>query len=143
MNRLFSLAALVVPLGLVVATPALAQAPPIEMQLPRNGAPPAAVAPAVADQTLGMALMSAAVNSAGTLLRGSSAVSAIRNSAGIYRVVFNRDVKACVTSATIASDVVQPIPYPVSTTPWTDNTVYVRMESATDRDFHLLVFCHQ
>jgi hypothetical protein len=100
------------------------------------------VAPAAADQTLGMALMSAAVNSAGTLLRGTGAVSASRSEPGIYAVVFNRDIVACIANANVGNDGnTTLIPYAVSLTLGINNQVLVRMD--IDRPFYLLVFCHQ
>ena len=63
----------------------------------------APVAPAAADKTLGMALMSAVVNQTGSLVRGSGAVSAEQFGLGSYDVRFERSVTDCALSVTLAS----------------------------------------
>jgi hypothetical protein len=55
---------------------------------------------ATPDDTLGVALMSAIVDSQGHLLSGSGATAAARTSQGQYTVTFVRDVSACTFAAT-------------------------------------------
>jgi hypothetical protein len=86
----------------------------------------------------------AVVNSAGTLLRGSGAVSAAKTAGG-YEVDFNRDVSNCSYDATLgatSAEVGQAGVGPRSTNP---NGVYVYTTdsagAAADRGFNLAVFC--
>jgi hypothetical protein len=77
--------------GIFAVTAAAAQQPP-----PWAGMN----APAAADQTLGMALMGAYVDSNGALLSGAGATGASRTfDPGQYEVDFNRDVFGCFYSA--------------------------------------------
>ena len=94
--------ALVVTLTLLGAWPALAQTAP-RTEYPETQSRSAPIAPAAADQALGMAIMSAVVNSAGNLMRGSGAVSSVRNGVGYYVVTFERSVHDCTISAISAN----------------------------------------
>jgi hypothetical protein len=59
-------------------------------------------APQAADQTLGMALMSAFVNEDGTLARGAGAVSSQRTAEGSYEVDLDRDIHNCTYTASVS-----------------------------------------
>lgn len=80
----------------LAAAPATAQAPE-----PVLGGP----ASEAADQTLGMALMSAYVTSAGGLVEdwGGGAVSASRADTGIYDVIFARSIVGCPAAVTVVT----------------------------------------
>jgi hypothetical protein len=60
-------------------------------------------APQAADQTRGMALMSAAVYWDGTLLRGAGAIAAQRNNTGTYQVDFARSIVNCTITVSVSS----------------------------------------
>lgn len=99
--------------------------------------------PEAADRSLGPALMSAFVDTDGTLLRGAGAVSASHDSvSGSYKVTFARSLHGCVGSVT----------------PWFENTIaasrlglnrdaiaFVLLQSpagvSRQGPFQLLVFC--
>ena len=66
------------------------------MPIGQSGSKPDAIAPRAADQTLGMALMSAVFNAnTVTLVRGTGAISVERSFVGHYLVTFERDVRDC------------------------------------------------
>jgi hypothetical protein len=111
-----------------------------------------AAAPRAADQTLGMAIMSANVDRSGTLTGGAGVVGALRQANGQYFVAFNRSVEGCTHVGAVAGDVAFVFPGLVAATPKTDTfngrTYYgVRVDTSdhdafiTDRPFHLIVFC--
>jgi hypothetical protein len=109
------------------------------------------VAPAAADQTLGMAMMSAVVSSVGLLVNGAGAVSAARIGDGTYNVVFARDVTGCAYVAMAGN---------INSTGGTTSVyaqgfyladpkgIRILMKDPltgnhNDGAFHLMVFCHQ
>jgi hypothetical protein len=57
-----------------------------------------------ADQTLGMAIMSAAVKPDGSLAYGAGAVESVRTATNSYHVKFNRHLGGCVSSITPFND---------------------------------------
>ena len=57
-----------------------------------------------ADQTLGMAIMSAAVSEDGSLAYGAGALELFRTASNSYRVKFNRHLGGCVSSITPLND---------------------------------------
>ena len=136
--------ALVIVLSLLT-WPALAQTPPTVY-------PPAsskAVAPAAADQTLGMAMMSAVVRADGTLVRGTGAISSTLSSPGRYLVSFERSISDCTITVT-AGDA------GAGTTLiyfYTGRHLDVKAVTvggvnpinfaSVNGSFHLLAFCHQ
>src|SRR5688572_4789338 len=95
--------AIVVALALLAASPALAQNAGLVYPVPSQSPSRSGVAPAAADQKLGMALMSAVVASDGTLVAGAGAVSVTRLNAGVYNVAFERSVVGCTFSVTAAT----------------------------------------
>jgi hypothetical protein len=114
----------------------------------------AAPASQAADQTLGMAIMSAHVDYYGILKGGAGAVGASKQTNGQYFVAFNRSVEGCtyigaVSGPTAANYIGFAIPvgkvgtfngaahYGVQVDTSDHNTLI------TDRPFHLLVFCAQ
>ncbi len=106
----------------------------------------AKVAPEAADQTLGMALMGAAVRGNGTLYEGVGVVSATRSGTGAYRVTFQRDIRGCILNATAAL-------FPgdsstgafASASYYSQTTVSVLMRNPSgtfvDHSIQLMVFC--
>jgi hypothetical protein len=124
------------------ATAALAQAPgdkPAPGNTPAPGAAPAVVPP---DGGLGVALLGASVNSAGTLLFGAGATGAIHLSTGSYEVDFNRDVSKCFYSAASFNSTV---PLFVEPRSGNINGVFLDFETLTgtltDSQFYLTVYC--
>jgi hypothetical protein len=116
--------------------------------------PALAQTPQAADQTLGMALLSAAVRTDGTLMRGAGVTSVVREAVGLYTVTFNRSLTACMCVASIGSffdnDIVGPSPNnnATATCPTANGnaTASVRTGNANantqnDLPFHLIVFC--
>jgi len=100
---------------------------------------------AAPDGALGIALMSAQVNSTGSLARGSGAISSTKlDGAGQYEIIFDRDVTTCTYSVTGNTLQGEPLAQPRT---GTANGVFVGTYSSAgapaDRAFHLLVFCHQ
>lgn len=113
------------------------------------GALAAAPVAAAPDQTLGPALLSAVVDSDGSLARGAGAVSSARLGTGQYEVIFNRDVRDCTYGATVGSAATGGLA-PSAASParrlGQDNGVFVRVSAGTtgnniDRPFHLTAFC--
>jgi hypothetical protein len=107
--------------------------------------------PRAPDLTLGMALMSAAVNFNGTLARGSGVIQVIKIAGftGNYDVRFNRDVRDCYYLATIgnAGGGSTSGQINVAARAGAPNGVFVDTNdtagAAADRSFHLLVFCNK
>jgi hypothetical protein len=104
---------------------------------------PARTAP---DRTLGMALLSAAVDSDGTLVHGAGVASSSRISAGTYLVRFDRNVRNCTSAAVHAGssslfgDINVVVAWPSS--PSANVTVYTSNPGGpTNGPFHLIVFC--
>jgi hypothetical protein len=90
----------------------------------------------------------ASVTAAGVLARGRSVTSAARTSEGRYQVIFNRDVRGCVFSATIAdAGAAAPPQGEIGASALSSNVngVAVRTENSAgnpaDRPFHLIVPC--
>lgn len=95
-----------------------------------------------ADNTLGVALLSAAVLGDGTLFQGAGALSVVANGSGNYRVKFVRDLVGCtaVASSRTNTGLVQAADLSVS-----DDEIQVWTTDFSgvpgDRSFSLLVFC--
>ena len=105
---------------------------------------------AAADNTLGVALLSASVDANGALVRGSGVTNTSRITTGRYQVTFNRDVTQCTYSATVGvATGAFTLPDFIQATPKPDipNAVLVETDDKTgalnDDPFHLLVFCPQ
>jgi hypothetical protein len=105
--------------------------------------------PRVADNTLGMALMSATISRfTGDVEKGSGVVSAVRASAGIYTITFDRDLSGCVDTASLDNMAVGFVgqeyafisPQGVNGAD-IDVRTYDKTGAATDFDFSLIVFC--
>ena len=107
------------------------------------------VKPAAADQTLGMALMSAVVNADGSLARGSGAVSSVRTTTGQYRVIFDRPIRDCTFTAS-GGGATPGLSYLTTANVWSlpndeSGVGVITSANTTAADinsgFHLLVFC--
>jgi hypothetical protein len=68
-----------------------------------GGMLPAQPAAGEPDKTQGVAIMSAVVNSNGTLFSGTGGVSSTRIAAGTYRVAFPRSVEDCTWVASLGN----------------------------------------
>jgi hypothetical protein len=119
---------------------------------PPSGPAPAreAAAPLAPDGTLGMALLSAAVNSNGTLARGSGVTSTASLGGGSYQVIFDRNVTQCVYVATIgdpSNSAAGPGQTDVAQRAGNVNGVFLRTSNSagtfTNLSFYLLVFCNK
>ncbi len=123
-----------------------------ETQPPPTGPAPAAK-PLAPDGTRGMALMSAAVRVSGTtatLVRGSGVTSITRIGAGLYQVIFDRDVTQCFYVATIGDPFQGNSPQgfiDVAARGGNANGVFIETHDPSnalaDRSFQLLVFCNK
>ena len=112
----------------------------------------APVAPAAADKTLGMALMSARVYATG-VLAGGTALSASRGTAGEYEVAFDRSVTDCTFTASTGQAAPSTNLYVLTALAlYSGNsvknvTVHILDPNNAllpeDGAFHLLVFCHK
>jgi hypothetical protein len=112
----------------------------------------APVAPAAADQTLGMALMSATVDADATLIRGSGAVGSITTgNPGDFVVTFNRDVRDCTYVASVGGSI-SPVAHTanvaasapgVSSGPNTVRMTTSNNGTYANYPFHLIVFCYK
>lgn len=108
----------------------------------------AVASPPGADNTLGMAILSAVVNSDGTIARGAGATASSRIVTGQYEVDFGRDVSGCAYVSTVGSPTAgasargQPTVAPRS---GNSDGVFVETQDSTGNDyslpFHLIVFC--
>jgi hypothetical protein len=112
-------------------------------------------ADAAPDDTLGMALMSATVGSAGTLTRGSGVTAVQKTGTGSYTVTFNRSLANCTCTVNLGGQDGN-TDYVVS---WHANancpgyqkpsnmaTIYTNRDIQSqylmaDASFHLIVFC--
>ncbi len=110
---------------------------------PASGQERGGVTPKAVDKTLGMALMSAVVDGAGNLVRGSGATYATRPQVGYVRVGFDRLIEDC---SYVAGPINSGAPFVTSA--WHSNineiTVTIRRssnEQSGDSPFHLIVFC--
>lgn len=90
----------------------------------------------------------AVVTGAGVLARGRGVSSATRAGQGRYQVIFNRDVRGCVYSASIGdAGAAAPAAGLVETSQLASNVngVSLRTQNSngapSDRPFHLIVFC--
>jgi len=90
----------------------------------------------------------AVVNANGTLARGQGTVSALRIGAGIYEVVFNRNVSRCAYVATIGDPAIgvgPPGEIGVASRAGNANGVFLTTRDSAgalaDRPFHLAVHC--
>jgi hypothetical protein len=111
-------------------------------------APAPAQSPQAADQTLGMAILSATVRNDGVLVRVAGAASVVRPATGIYDVTFQRDVANCSCVASAGEFAVGLSDLGVIATancPHAANVVRVRTTdhagTSSNRNFHLIVFC--
>ena len=114
-------------------------------------------ASAAADDTLGMAMMSASVNFNGTLAHGSGVISTQKTGTGSYTIVFERSIASCTCTATVGgNDGATSYLYSYFTTancpgiskPVDTAEVFTSQYKSvsqtielTDTDFHLIVFC--
>jgi hypothetical protein len=101
---------------------------------------------AAPDQTLGMAIMSASVNTGCLLARGAGATGANLFNTGICDVAFNRDVTDCTYAGMIGNPGSSQSPAgEIAANPSSATTVFVRTRDSegelTDLPFHLIVFC--
>jgi hypothetical protein len=100
---------------------------------------------AAPDQTLGMAIMSAAVSADGTLLRGAGVMAVTKSSVpGRYEISFIRKVDSCEAVATAQGQVA--LPRAVQLLGVVDDTIYFQTGSENDgeptnSDFYVIVFC--
>jgi hypothetical protein len=130
----------------LAAAPALAGAITIAAFL----APAAAQTPQAADQTLGMALLSATVAADGTLVASAGATAAVRNVAGDYTVTFGRSLAGCSCTASIgranattvvgSSGITANCPRDAPQ-PNDAGVIITQSGVATDTPFHLIAFC--
>ena len=107
-----------------------------------TAAPTAAAA--APDDTLGMAILAARVNSDGTLASGSGATGAFKDSPGSYRVDFDRDVSGCYFSANNSGYSASPLYAVTLPFPAVANRVWVLLynnDGFADGSFYLLVYC--
>jgi hypothetical protein len=103
---------------------------------------------AAADNTLGMALLSASVNSDGTLARGV-ATGANKLGTGLYEVIFDRDLTTC--SYTVSPGIAANGGSLLATFSQAEGRagnadgVFVELQNqagnTVDAPFHLIVFC--
>jgi hypothetical protein len=115
-----------------------------------NQADPPKMVLAAADNTLGVAVMSAVVGSDGVWARGTIGTSSLKTAGGTYTVQFPRDVSACAYVATLG-DTSTALPPTgsalVSRSGSSSSTVFVETlntaGSLADAPFHLVVFCDQ
>lgn len=112
------------------------------------GIGPVDFATAAPDNGLGTAIMSAAVYFDGTLIRGSGALSVIKNDVGVYFVQFDRNVRFCFKVATLSSDNQTLQTGSAATTRGLqDDTIIVGTTNPAgtyvDRTFQVLVFCNE
>lgn len=106
---------------------------------------------AAPDRTLGMALMSAAVRSDGTLVGGAGAVSSSTHNTlpYEYEVVFNRNLSGCDAVATPGALFIQNTDWSgfiaISALASKPNSVLVLTKATngtpSPRPFHLIIFC--
>jgi hypothetical protein len=110
----------------------------------------APVAPAAADKTLGMALMSATVdaNTPPNLVRGSGAVSVSSSGIGFADVVFDRDLSNCSCTASAGTHLLGNYTSLVTASancPYASKSALVittdHNNMFTIAPFHLIVFC--
>jgi len=112
-----------------------------------SGGPSSQAAPG----DLGMAIMSASMNSDGTINRGEGVITAgtQRLSTGTYEVGFDRDITACVYSVTVGEGGIggaTPAATGVTRRSGNPNGLFIRIvnppdEASEDRDFFVLVYC--
>jgi hypothetical protein len=83
----------------------------------------------------------------GTRTNDRGVVSTAKLGTGSYQVVFDRDVRACVASATLVEAAAAPLTGEIAVAPVRDNANALRVATAgsdgreADRAFHLLVSC--
>lgn len=109
---------------------------------------PSPVAPAGAGgSNLGTAQLFAVINSNGSISRGKGEASAIRVSAGYYRVGFYRNIAACAYVATVGGVAAEVVTGIANVTRMTGNNSHVFVRTfalngtAADRSFHLYIDC--
>lgn len=140
MFKIFKTAFLVAAL---VATPFMSFA-----QSNTSGSAPSPVAPAGAGgSNLGTAQLFAVINANGSVSRGKGEASAIRVSAGYYRVGFTRNIAACAYVATVGGVAAEVVTGIANVTRMTGNNSHVFVRTfalngtAADRSFHLYIDC--
>ena len=105
-----------------------------------------APAPEAADQTLGMAIMSASVDADGTLL-GGAGVTRLVNSGGSYALDFARSIAGCARVANIGLPTAQVGSGSITTSGDAEipDRLFVNTRDANGslaaQPFHLIVFC--
>lgn len=122
----------------VLAGPATAARP--------SARPAGAAAAEAADQTLGMALMSASVDTGGVVLHASGIASVTPLQTGVAEVVFERGLNGCdvVASAMNANSSSAYGVYTVTARRWSPTSILVQTYSAgvlTNRPFAVIAFC--
>jgi hypothetical protein len=108
-------------------------------------------AAAAPDNTLGMAILSAAVSQAGTLVGGSGATGASKVPAttGMYEVTFSRNVLDCTYFPALANNTGGNVSGTISASSFATASTTVKVTTALDNgsafdlSFHLMVFCHK
>jgi hypothetical protein len=101
-------------------------------------------AQAAPDDTFGMAMLAARVNSDGTLASGSGATAAFKTSPGSYRVDFDRDVSGCYYSANNSGYNASPLYAVTLPADGFPNRIWVLLfnnDGFADGSFYLLVYC--
>jgi hypothetical protein len=115
-----------------------------------NAKSPEAVAPQGSGGVAlgGSAQLFAVINSDGTIARDKGATLAVKQGTGSYRVLFARNIRACVFSAILGNAGGGFPPVGFISVAWSDATevgVYIetrnRSGAMTDASFHLLVIC--
>jgi hypothetical protein len=96
--------------------------------------------PRAADNTLGMALLGAFVNSDGTLARGSGVTNSSRFAPGGYQVFFDRDISNCTYSAVGVSFAIVRI-VTISANQLQFNTNNPTTGTLTDTSFSATIYC--
>lgn len=109
------------------------------------------IAAEVPAEDLGVAILSAVVDSDGTFVRGSGVLSAANLNSGSYEVIFRRNVRACTYVATIGIPGSTGAAFPgeinVAGRATDPNGVFVDTQDSAGNDenhpFHLIVFCNR
>ena len=105
---------------------------------------PSAVSPQAADNTLGMALMGAVINSDGTFANGSGVTSSQRFTTGGYQVIFERNIADCnYATAVVGLSFVYVRIVVHSGNQLQFNTNNIDGSALTDTTFSVTVFCHK
>ena len=133
----------------ILAAMMLLLASAVSVEARENCCKPASPVPEAAEGGLGVTILSAVVNADGTLDRGNGVGSVVKAGVGNYRVLFVRNVRQCVYSATIGLSGTTGTEVNSSIDVVADNVdpkgVFIDTENfaagQVDRGFHLIVFC--